>query len=139
MIHEMCGIRRLTVSAKCSILAPETSIRQLDVVSGTDPLSRQDSNKQYVNKVLDGQIYLVQFQPGQNQDLVKLAEKTIDFIYSLEPNPRMRQLILFSGATKSFLKIISDLDPEDSDVFVDLALDFDSNTKSRSGEKLAAL
>ncbi|KAI9800395.1 MAG: hypothetical protein M1825_004165 [Sarcosagium campestre] len=152
MMYEMCGIRRLAVNAKCTVLRGEPSKSpktQLDITAGLESFSCHSTHAGYVDRLFTSYKHLSEFQPEQNELLLQLANKTMDFIFSLALGKQVQQLIVFDGPdldpvmlnqTKDEVRKSEEEHRNKAGSFIlELELDSDLNLRTSIYEKLAAL
>ena len=115
MIYELCGIRRFTDYAKCSIPRTADGPRsQLRIDSSTTPFIgiHPEYYQTYARRLLLSHVYLgaLDLAPGQDRFLLDKATKAIAFLNGLGFSTHVVKRILFCGKT---------LDPRNTDNMVD--------------------
>ena len=131
MIYEVCGIRRFTGYAVCSIprSADGSRSRLLRIDSNTTPFLANEYEK-YPERLLASQSYLedLDLAPGQDRFLFDMATKAMASVIDLgnglrvSEGFRIQKPILFCGKTQGSSNTGQKVDPENSEGSIDLGL-----------------
>ena len=107
MLHQMCGIERMTTTAKFSVSRDPIAGAQLEVASATSAFHDAAIHRQFALKILNGQLYLAGFHSEQNKSIIDLTEKACDWIKAHHLLAEIEQWILYSR-TKKHSPAVSD-------------------------------